>query len=292
MSRVLVTGGAGFIGSHVVDALIDAGHQVTILDNLSTGKLANVNPKALFVEGDVKYINITPPGTVIYDYVFHLAALARIQPSIDDPVSAHDVNVNGTLEILEYCREVGAKIIFSSSSSIYLGEDLPTDELGAKYPKSPYGMQKLMCEQYIRLYHELYGLEYTILRYFNVYGERQLLEGAYAAVIGILLQAKAEANKLPITNDGNQTRDFTYVKDVAQANLMAMKWQGTFNIGTGESYSINELAEEVGGEIEYIGDRKGEARDTLANNNKALAMGWIPVQNILDWIKQYKESNK
>lgn len=284
MAKCLVTGGAGFIGSHVVDTLIERGHHVYVIDDLSTGSPSNVNPKAEFREGDINDPSAYPKRA---DYVFHLAALARIQPSIKNPIESHNVNVDGTLQVLEFCRQKKAKIIFSSSSSIYSGEELPTNELSSKKPKSPYAMQKLMCEQYIRLYRELYGVEYAVLRYFNVFGERQITEGAYAAVIGIFLNQKQQGHRLTITGDGEQKRDFTYVGDVARANLMAMHWQGTFNIGTGTNYSINEVASFVKGKRKYLPGRKGEVQITLANNHKASEMGWEPTVSIKEWAHDF-----
>lgn len=284
MARCIVTGGAGFIGSHVVDRLIAEGHHVVVIDNLSTGKRENLNPHAIFVEGDICN-PLVWMGLPDFDYVFHLAALARIQPSINDPMTSNEVNLVGTLRALEYCRENKAKLIFSGSSSIYQGEPTPTKEADPKYPKSPYAMQKLMCEQYIRLYADLFGVKYTVLRYFNVYGERQLTDGAYAAVVGIFLNQKEAGESLTITNDGEQRRDFTYVKDVARANYMAMFWEkGTYNIGTGRNYSMNEIAKFVGGDIKYVGERKGEARITLADNSKAKAEGWFPSVDIKEWV--------
>lgn len=283
--RCLVTGGAGFIGSHVTDALIEAGHEVIVLDNLSTGKLENINQKARFVNGDICDPDVYRVLNDV-DVVYHLAALARIQPSIENPVESHEVNLTGTLLILQHCRKNQAKLVFSSSSSIYAGLELPTDENSEIVPKNPYAMQKFFCEEYIKLFGELYGLDYAILRYFNVYGERQILEGAYAALIGIFLDEKKNGQKLTITNDGQQRRDFTYVKDVARANLMAMEWQGIFNIGTGKNYSVNEIAALVGGETEFIGDRVGEARETLADNGRAVLNGWRPTKDIKDWISE------
>lgn len=286
MAKCLVTGIAGFIGSHLADLLIEQGHEVIGIDNLSTGKKENINPKASFIQRDIRdktSIKTLPK----VDFVFHLASLARIQPSIDDPVESNDVNLNGTLNLLEYCRDNKAKLIFSSSSSIYEGSKLPTSETDPIEPKNPYALQKWLCEQYIRLYGELYDLDYTILRYFNVYGERQILDGAYAAVVGIFLDQKSKDEPLTITNDGEQARDFTYVGDVARANLMAMEWdRESYNIGTGQNYSINQIADFVGGQKKYVGERKGEVRATQADNTKALSKGWKPTLTIQEWINE------
>lgn len=285
MSKYLVTGGAGFIGSNLVDALIKEDHQVTILDNLSTGKTESINKKAKFLEDDIRNRKVWLTIASDYDAIFHTAALARIQPSIKNPIPAHDTNINGTLNVLEYCCKNDVKLVFSSSSSIYEGY-IPAFEDSPKKPKNPYALQKYVCEQYIDLYRELYGLNATILRYFNVYGERQLLEGSYATVIGIFLKQKSEGKPLTITNDGEQRRDFTYIGDVVRANIMALKWEGTFNIGKGTNYSINEIASFVGGVREYIGKRSGEVRNTLSQSSKALGNGWVAKVNVEDWIKE------
>ncbi len=286
-TKCLVTGAAGFIGSHVTELLLECGYEVLGLDNLSTGKYENLpeNSNFTFINGDIRDLSLfNLIGET--EYVFHLAALPRIQPSIKDPVTSHFVNLTGTLNVLEYCRKHKAKLIFSSSSSIYRGILLPTAENDPKDPKNPYSMQKLMAEHYIKLYSELYNLNFTILRYFNVYGERQILDGAYSTVIGILLNAKKAGKKLPVTGNGKQRRDFTYVKDVAKANVMAMNWRGAFNIGTGINYSINELAGMIGGEIEYLPYRSAEVMQTRANNQKAIDLGWSPKTSLEDWIKQ------
>lgn len=299
MSKCLVTGGAGFIGSHVVDLLIDGGHEVNVIDNLSTGHEYNLN-----VSAETHFIDIKDRIGVSYvfgrakpEYVFHLASLARIQPSIEDPLPAHDVNLTGSLNILEASREYNSKVIFSSSSSIYKGDELPTHEDSAKEPKNPYALQKYMVEQYIELYRELYSLDVTILRYFNVFGERQILSGAYAAVIGIFLDRFKKNESLLITNDGEQRRDFTYVLDVAKANVMAMKWDNrAFNIGTGKNISINELADLFPNEKTYIGDVKGEVTETLADNKHAVSKGWSPDLDIKSWVEEelakIKDSNE
>lgn len=293
----LVTGVAGFIGSHVADRLLEEGFQVYGLDNLSTGKAFNIpdHENFTFIQGDIRDLSLFNLLAEV-GYVFHLAALARIQPSIQDPITSNYVNHVGTLNVLEYCRKHKAKLIFSGSSSIYAGLEpemgVATPETGATAPKSPYALQKLQGEEYIKLYNQLFGLEYAVLRYFNVYGERQITEGAYAAIVGIFLRQKQKGQPLTITNDGKQRRDFTYVQDVARANVLAMQWpDGVYNIGTGKNRSINELAEAVGGEKKYIGDREGEARLTLADNSKAREQGWEPTMDILDWIHHQQEAN-
>lgn len=279
---VVVTGGAGFIGSWVVDKLLEKGFEVSIIDNLSTGKRENLNPKAEFIEEDIT-------GDIWerlpkYDCVFHIAALPRIQPSIADPVPPHNANVNGTLNVLEYCRKHGSKLIFSSSSSIFSGEVLPTNEDSPTHPRSPYALQKLICEQYIELYRELYGLDAVILRYFNVYGERQLLAGSYATALGIFLNQHSHKKPLTINGDGLQRRDFTYVGDVADANLLATNWTGNFNIGRGKNYSIKEIADLISDWQIHLPRPKGEVQDTFCDNRKAKEAGWKPKMEIKSWL--------
>jgi UDP-glucose 4-epimerase len=287
--RCLVTGGAGFIGSHIVNQLLLEGYRVDVVDNFSTGKLENlpevVDGTFSLSEHDIcqsSYWETCPR----YDFVFHTAALPRVQPSIRAPLVHHTPNVDGTLQVLEYCRRTGAKLIFSGSSSVFSGNELPAHEEAHTHPRSPYSLQKLIGEQYIRLYAELYGLNYAILRYFSVYGERQPTSGAYTTVLGVFLGLHKEEKPLTITNDGEQRRDFTYVGDIARANIMAMNWRGTFNVGAGRNYSINEVAEMFGGEKMYIGDKPGEARETLADNSKARANGWEPTMDLEAWLKE------
>lgn len=278
MAKILVSGGAGFIGSHIVDALVDD-HEVTVIDNLSTGKLENVNPKAQFINHDIRHYF---QGN--FDYIIHTAALARIQPSIDDPIESEDVNVIGTLNLLQLAKMTKAKFIFSSSSSIY-DDQLPTKETSNIHPKSPYALQKWACEKYIKMYNDLHGVDYVIFRYFNVFGERQILDGAYAAVVGIFLDQKAKGQLLTITGDGKKRRDFTYVKDVARANVMGITLpNGVYNVGTGENTSILELAEYVGGERTHIRERKGEAQATQADSSKLQKHGWKPTISIKEWV--------
>jgi nucleoside-diphosphate-sugar epimerase len=303
MKKVIVTGGAGFIGSNLVDNLINSGVEVIILDDLSTGKSDNINPKATFLRIDISDMR---PGSTLFkialdnaagvDYIFHTAAKARVQPSIEDPVSFNKANVDGTLNMLCLAKELKVKrFIYSASSSAYgNATKFPTQEDHPTNPLSPYGLQKYIGEQYCKVFSEVYGLDTVSLRYFNVYGERMLLEGAYCLVLGIFAKQMLEGKPLTITNDGNQRRDFTYVGDIVQANILAAthedKLNGeVFNIGRGTSYSINQIADMFGGEKEY-GKKVIEPFETLAQTLKARSrFGWKPQGQVTDWIKKYKE---
>ena len=297
--KCLVIGGAGFIGSNLVDRLIKDKHEVQVWDNLSTGKRNNINPLANFINCDitksydarkVQMDNFKP------DVVFHLAAMARVQPSIENPIEYHDANVNGMLNVLNMCVECGVKkFVFSSSSSVYGdAEQVPTTEECKLNPISPYALHKLIGEQYCRLYSKLYGIETVSLRYFNVYGERQLLEGAYCLVMGIFTQQRLEGKPMTINGDGEQRRDFTYVGDVVEANVkvatMKMNFNGdVFNIGNGDNRSVNEIADMIGGDRIHR-DPVIEPKETLANNSKArFLLDWKPTTEIEDWIIKYKE---
>jgi len=242
-TKVLVTGGAGFIGSHLVDALIERGFDVIVIDNLSTGKKENLNPKAKFYKADIRDLEKIKPLFKKVSYVFHLAAQPRIQPSIINPAESHSNNVVGTLNVLIAARDAKVKkFIYSASSSAYGDQEkLPLREDMSPRPKSPYSLFKLIGEQYCKLFTEIYDLPTVCLRYFNVYGPRQSCEGAYATVIGIFLRQAKAGEPLTIVGDGNQTRDFTNVMDVVKANILAMEssrvGQGeVINIGTGKNY--------------------------------------------------------
>jgi len=284
MSKTLVTGGAGFIGSNLVDELIKQGHEVLVLDNLSTGKKENLNPKAKFVQADITNLEQIKPHFVGIDYVFHLAALPRVQWSIENPIETHNVNINGTLNVLLAARDAKVKrLVYSASSSAYGDTQvLPLKEDLLPMPMSPYGLHKYVGEHYTRLFSLLYGLETVSLRYFNVYGPRMAFEGAYVTVIARFLEQKREGKKMTITGDGTQTRDFTYVSDVVAANILAATGNRAgkgevFNIGAGANYSVNTIAKKLGGEYEYIAPWI-EPHDTLADNLKA--------RNLLDWNPQ------
>lgn len=282
--RILVTGGAGFIGSHLVDASIAAGHEVVVIDNFSTGKREHLNPNANLVEADIRDLEAIASHLKGAEVVFHTAALARVQPSIENPVLYNAVNVDGTLNVLVASRDAKVKrVVFSSSSSVYGDQKrLPLQEDMQPKPKNPYGLQKYIGECYCRLFSELYGLQTVSLRYFNVYGPRANLEGAYALVIGKFITQRLEGRKLTVYGDGTQTRDFTHVRDVVRANLLAAESQRvgfgeTVNIGGGKNISVLKIANAIGGEIEFLSARAGEPHDTLADNSRARELlGWAP----------------
>ncbi|HZO83490.1 MAG TPA: NAD-dependent epimerase/dehydratase family protein [Candidatus Binataceae bacterium] len=280
---VLVTGGAGFIGSHLVDALVERGYIVRVLDNFSTGRRENLNPRAVLFEADIRDRVAIRPSFAQVDCVFHVAALPRVGLSIERPAETHLVNVDGTLNVLLAAREAGVRrLIFSSSSSVY-GEQarLPLDETMTPNPLSPYALQKLVGEQYVRMFHRLYGLGALCLRYFSVYGPRMDLEGAYATVIGAFIRARRDGRPLAIRGDGGQTRDFTHVRDVIRANLAAMECAlddgRPLNVGRGRALSVNHVADLVGGPRVSEPPRSGEPRDTLADLARVrAALGWSP----------------
>jgi UDP-glucose 4-epimerase len=296
--KYIVVGGAGFIGSNLTDLLIEKGHKVLVIDNLSTGNLDNVNSKASVLIED---ITSSPESLTSafknYDGVFHLAALARVQPSIENPIEFNRANVDGTLNVLIAARDAGIKrVVYSASSSAYgNAETFPTKEDHPTDPLSPYGLQKLIGEQYCRVFYHCYGLETVSLRYFNVFGERQSLDGAYKLVMGVFAQQRLEGKPLTITGDGEQRRDFTYVGDVAKANFLAMSSDNVgkgdvINIGNGDNRSINQLADLIGGDKLYIEERL-EPKQTLADNSKAKdLLGWSPSMSIEDWVPSYKKS--
>jgi len=297
--KAIVTGGAGFIGSNLVDKLIEQGWSVSIIDNFSTGKRENINSAAYCWEADISTIDVDHLAEFMegVDVVFHLAALARVQPSIEDPIPFDKVNIGGTLRILHAASKAGVKrVVYSASSSAY-GETtiLPTPEDAPTNPLSPYGLQKFVGEQYCKMFSEVYGLDTCSLRYFNVYGERMNLEGAYCLVMGIFAKQMLEGKPLTITNDGEQRRDFTYVGDVVDANILAGthedKLNGeVFNIGNGNNYSVNEVADMMGGEKTY-GEKRIEPFETLADNTKVQEwLGWDPQGDLPSWVVEYKKA--
>ena len=298
MKKAVETGGAGFIGSNLVDKLIEQGVEVTILDDLSTGKKENINPKAKFINCDISIV----PQSLLTSYiegadiVFHTAAKARVQPSIEDPLTFNKANVDGTLNMLyaSYKAKI-SRFVYSASSSAYgNASKFPTPEEHSTDPLSPYGLQKYIGEQYCKVFSKVYGLDTVSLRYFNVYGNRMLLEGAYCLVLGIFAKQMLKGKPLTINNDGEQRRDFTYVGDVVNANILAATHQeqlsgDVFNIGNGNNFSINEVAKMFGGKT-VKGKDVLEPFQTLADNSKAnLILNWVPQGNLRTWVKNYKK---
>lgn len=293
--KVVVTGGAGFIGSHLVDGLAEAGFNVFVIDNLSGGKIENINKKAKFFKEDIR--NFEPVKKIIKgaEYIFHLAALPRVQYSIEKPGETHNVNVDGFFNLLIASKEAGVKkFIFSSSSSIYgnqekmpLKEDMPAE------PLSPYGLHKYIGELYCNLFSKVYGLPTVSLRYFNVYGPRFNPEGDYALVIGKFLKQRKEGKPLTIVPDGEQTRDFVHVNDAVRANILAMQndkagMGEVINIGAGKNYSVNKIAEMIGGPTIFCEPRL-EPKHTRSDNSKAKDMlGWKPEISMEDGIEELK----
>ena len=293
--KCLVTGGAGFIGSNLVDKLINEGHQVVIIDDLSSGKKENINPLAEFHEEDITSENISHIFEGV-EVVFHTAAKARVQPSIEDPVLFNKVNVEGTLNVLKLSVDNGVRrFVYSASSSAYGDtEKMPEIESDPVNPLSPYGVQKLVGELYCTMFPKVYDIETVSLRYFNVYGERQLLEGAYCLVMGIFARQRLNNEPMTINGDGEQRRDFTYVGDVVQANYLAATSSKVgngevINIGNGDNRSVNQIADMIGGPKIHR-EPVIEPSCTLADNTKARELlGWQPTMVIEDWIEGYKK---
>ena len=296
MSKCLVVGGAGFIGSNLVDELINRGYEVAVIDNLLTGKKENINSKAKFFEVDIRDLEKIKPLFIGIDYVFHLAAMPRIQLSIDDPIKSNDINLNGTLNVLVAARDAKVKkLIYSASSSAYGRQlTLPWVETMAPDPISPYGLQKYVGEVYAKIFYEIYGLPTVRLRYFNIYGKRQPNEGAYCSVISTFLKQKQNGEILTIVGDGKQTRDFTSVIDAVRANIMAAESETVghgelINIGRGHPYSVNEVADMIGGPRTNIAPRY-EVSGSYADNNLAKKLlDWEPTIDLAEWIKEYKK---
>ncbi len=292
--NILVTGGAGFIGSNVVDAALAKGWTVKVIDNLSTGFKENLNPNIELINADICDYDSIEEHFAGVDVVFHLAALPRVQPSIDDPLPYNRVNIEGTLSVLDACKNHGVKkVVFSSSSSVYgeCGSD-PVSEEYRKEPLSPYALQKLVCEEYFKLYHKLFGINSVCLRYFNVYGKRQPEIGSYVPVVGIFFKQLKEGNPLTVTGDGEQARDFVNVLDVAEANIKAAEADLTgynyFNVGSGKNYKIIDIAKKVCYNIQHI-EKRIEPKNTIADIQKIKkVLNWKCRIDLMEWIGENK----
>jgi len=295
MTKSLVTGGAGFIGSNLVDRLLELGHEVVVIDNEYSDAHDQFywNDKAQNYKYDIRDYENTRPLYDGVDYVFHIAAEARIQPAIENPIEAVSINSVGTVTVLQCAREARVKrVMYSSTSSGYGLNQTPNIETQPDDCLNPYSVSKVNGEKLCKMYTDLFGLQTVCFRYFNVYGERQPLRGQYAPVIGIFLRQRAAGEPLTIVGDGNQRRDFTYVGDVVKANIMAAisnpepeAFGQIYNVGTGTNYSVNQIARMFDHKTINIAPRPGEARVSLANNQKLRkTFGWEPSMKVEDWL--------
>lgn len=282
-TKFLITGGAGFIGTNLAHFLVEKGHEVIIVDDLSAGDASKLPASVQFHAIDIRDTRALQKVCGGVDVLVHLAALPRVQFSIDEPVLSHDVNVTGTLSVLEAVRQAKVKrIVYAASSSAYGDQDvLPLSVTLPAKPKSPYALHKYIGEEYMRLWSELFSVETVSLRFFNVYGPHLNPDGPYALVIGRFLTLAAKGKPLTITGDGEQTRDFTHVLDVCDAVYKAAHADTVgkgevFNVGAGVQTTINALANMIGGTIEYVASRI-EPKHTLADISQTKEiLGWEP----------------
>ena len=295
MTISIVTGGAGFIGSHIVEKLKRLDHMVVVIDNeYSDNDDFHWRKDTLNVNIDITDYKALKKACTGADYIFHCAAEARIGPAIKNPVNAVNINTIGTCNVLQCAREVGAKkVLYSSTSSGYGLNESPNVETQPDDCLNPYSVSKIAGEKLCKMYTDLYGLNTIIFRYFNVFGERAPRKGQYAPVTGIFLRQKAAGEPLTIVGDGEQRRDYIYVKDVANANVMAAisnpddeAYGQVYNVGSGKNYSVNEIASFISDDTINIPPRIGEARNSLANIDKIKkTFAWKPEMDVEEWIK-------
>jgi UDP-glucose 4-epimerase len=301
MPKSIVTGGSGFIGSHLVDKLVNMGHDVIVIDDESAEAHDNFyyNSKAEYVIQSIVDYDLIKEFFTNADYVFHLAAESRIQPTIERPQMACQVNFIGTCNVLEATRKYAnknARVMYSSTSSGYgLANKWPLKESMKRDCLNPYSVAKVAGEDLCKMYYTLYGVETVAFRYFNVYGERQPLKGQYAPVVGLFMRQQKANEPMTIIGDGEQTRDYTHVSDVVNANILAMTCENglgeVHNVGTGKQTSVNELATLVGRadsgkyQTKTLPARPAEARETQADITKTTKnLGWIPKISLNDWV--------
>ena len=282
--RALVTGGAGFIGTNLVNRLVNDNHEVIIFDNLSTGSQYNINKESKLFLIDISYKKYFEDNKIDdimngVDVIFHMAALPRIGPSFKNPKEVCDVNVGGTQNILDLARKYKIPVIYAGTSSVH----------GGVY-KNPYTFSKWQGEELCKMYERIYGLDVTICRFYNVYGDYMPEDGEYRTVIPIFLEKNRSGEPLTITGDGEQRRDFTHVDDIVDAIIRVVycnKWGNTYELGRGKNYSINEVAEMFGGEKVYIDEIPGETRNTLCKSDLARKkLKWKPTINIKEWLEE------
>ncbi len=294
-TKVLVVGGAGFIGSHLSQALVDQDFDVHVLDNLSGGRRERVPSGATLHIADICNLAAIKPLFEKVDTVFHLAALPRVPYSIEYPIETNEANITGTLNVLLAARDAGVRrLIYSASSSAYGDQStLPLTEGMKAEPKHPYGVQKYVGEIYTRVFSEVYNLSTVSLRYFNVYGPGQSADGPYAAAIVKFIEQRLAREPITVVGDGSQTRDFTHVSDVVRANILAMESPSVgkgevINIGAGRNFSIAQIAGIIGGDIAYLPARP-EAQHSLADISKAESLlGWKPQVSLEEGLAELK----
>ena len=285
MQNILITGGAGFIGSHLVEICLMNNHYVTVLDNLSTGHVHNLDlnhPHLSFVQDDILNQNIVTDLISQADYIFHLAAIVSVNISVAHPDKTKTVNLDGSFNILEACRLFKPKKLFFASSAAVYGNptSIPMSETDEKYPISPYGLEKSIIEQYITLYHHCYDINYIIGRFFNIFGQRQDPHSPYSGVISVFLEKLRHQQNIPIFGDGLQTRDFLYVKDLVKMiyELTFSDNSGIYNLGTGQSHNLHHLMNIMASifekplpTIDYMPTREGDIKYSEANIRKLIA---------------------
>jgi len=305
--QALVTGGAGFIGSHLIDALRDQGHEVRVLDDLSNGLRRNVPNGVELLVGDVSDPDVVRRATDGVEVVFHQAALGSVRRSVENPLRTNLVNVQGTLAVLERARQAGARrVVVASSSSVYGGSaPLPTSERHRPTPRSPYAVSKLTGEHYARVFTELWGLETVCLRYFNVYGPRQRADSPYAAVIPLFVNALRNGRSAEIHGDGLQCRDFTFVSDAVQANLLAASAPSercngrVYNVAGGQRYTVLDVLHTLGSLLgveptaKHVSPRPGDVRDSHADLSAACAdLGYVPAISLTEGLGRLLEATE
>ncbi|MCB2101821.1 MAG: SDR family oxidoreductase [Rhodobacterales bacterium] len=294
--QTVVTGGAGFIGSHLVERLLADGHAVTVVDNFATGSPRNLahlagNPDLTVHPADVAELEAIRPAFRGADWVFHLAALADIVPSMQTPLTYHRANVDGTASVLEAARDAGVtRFVYAASSSCYgIPDAYPTAEDAEIRPMYPYALTKWVGECYVRHWHQTYGLPTVCLRLFNVYGPRARTAGTYGAVFGVFLAQKLAGEPYTVVGDGKQTRDFTFVSDVAAAFAAAAASDlsgEVLNVGSGGHQSVNRLVELLGGPVTYVPKRPGEPDCTFADTTRITRrLGWRPTVPFEDGVR-------
>lgn len=299
--RFLVTGGAGFIGSHLVEKLLGQGAAVTVIDNFSTGRPENLSfcgndPRLRLFKEDLACLDKILPHFREIETVFHLGALADIVPSIVNPIEYYRSNVTGTFNVAEACRRTGVKkLLYAASSSCYgIPDSYPTNEEARIRPQYPYALTKYLGEQTVLHWGQVYKIPAVSLRLFNVYGPRSRTSGTYGAVFGVFLAQKLAGKPYTVVGDGTQTRDFTYVGDVADAFITAAGSavsQQVFNVGSGQTYSVHRLVELLGGDVVYIPKRPGEPDCTFADTAKIKKMlGWVPAVSFEDGVRTMLEN--